>query len=211
MLYRNKYRVESTRLENWDYSSPGWYFVTICTHNRLPFLSDIIDKKVVLKSAGIIADREWQKTGIIRNNIEIDEYVIMPNHIHGIVRIKQNEETPCHGVSTTNDNTPTEPIKTTDEPKKRSPKNWKSGVLGAIIGQFKIVVTKQTHQNGVPEYNWQSRFHDHIVRNERELYFIRKYIRENPENWESGRNNWQPEKEMEYVAASIEQSTSIPY
>lgn len=89
-LYRSKYRIESARLPRWDYSSPGYYFVTICTQNREHFLSDVVGGKIVLKPAGIIANEEWLATPLIRPNIEIDEYIIMPNHIHGIIRIKSS-------------------------------------------------------------------------------------------------------------------------
>lgn len=239
MLFSDKYRIESARFQKWDYSTPGWYFVTICTYNRQMLLSSFIDHQVVLKPAGIITNEEWIKTGKLRPNVFIDEFVIMPNHIHGIIRIKpdggtianvdggshvdtpcngfspvetpwygvsnSNEtaynaasknampwddiknETPCHGVQT---ETPYHGVSTEGGTQKNhnSPQNWGPGVLGAIIGQFKIVVTKRVRQNGIQGFGWQSRFHDHIIRNEKELYFIRRYIRENPLNWEKSRD-----------------------
>src|SRR3989304_3526520 len=111
-LYKGKYRIESTRLEEWDYSSGsgvaikregswgtafGYYFVTICTNNMECVLSRITDGKVVLTGIGNIAKRLWLEIPEHFKNVELDEFIIMPNHIHGIVIIN-NVET-CHGMS----------------------------------------------------------------------------------------------------------------
>lgn len=217
MLYRKKYCIETARCTKWDYSSPGYYFITIITHDRRHLFGEIAAGKMRLNQSGEIADDEWHKTGEIRDTVVLDEFDVMPNHIHGIIRLlpvdstipnkrwdnsEQNHpddggqnghmendisvpgififppivETPCHGVSTgtgtgKNADTTNKPIK------------WKSGVLGAIIGQYKIQVTKQIRKSGMADFNWQPRFHDHIIRDENELCRIRQYIRNNPTNW----------------------------
>ena len=242
-LFHSKYRIESARLPKWDYSSPAWYFVTICTHNRKCFLSDIIDGSIVLKPAGIIANEEWLATPEIRRNVSIDEYVIMPNHFHAIIRIKsmpvdfvdpidfvnpvdfvetprcgvsldetnntvssemphrnvslepmenavtsgQGDETPHRDVSTKNSDD-TENGKTPNHSNKRKPENWNPGVLGAIIGQYKNMVKKRIRKTVLPGFDWQPRFYDHIIRNNRELFAIRRYIRNNPAHWADDRN-----------------------
>jgi hypothetical protein len=104
------------------------------------------------------------------------------------------------------DSTP-ELSQTTKQPGKKGshPTNWKSGVLGAIIGQFKIVVTKRIRKDGYPGFRWQYRFHDHIVRNDQELQRIRKYIRNNPSNWEKDKFNGQYANRVNEETADYEQ------
>ncbi len=100
--FRGKFRTTSHRLKNYDYSSDGAYFITICTKNRQYFFGEIVNDEMVLNELGEIVAKEWQKTGKIRENIVIDEFVVMPNHIHGILWIKNNPnavETPRWGVS----------------------------------------------------------------------------------------------------------------
>lgn len=87
-LYKNKYRIESTRCKNWDYTSNGYYFVTICTRNRECFFGDVVANQMDLSAIGEIAAEEWHKTEQIRPNVELDEWIVMPNHIHGIIIIK---------------------------------------------------------------------------------------------------------------------------
>jgi putative transposase len=88
-LYKNRYRVESTRLAHWDYSSPAWYFVAICTKDRRAYFGDVIDGAISLSAIGLIVADEWRKTPVIRPYVDLDEFVVMPNHVHGIVVIKR--------------------------------------------------------------------------------------------------------------------------
>jgi len=89
--YKNRYRAETTRLKGWDYTTAGWYFVTICTRNRKPYFGEILDDEMHLSSIGKILADEWQETALMRPYISLDEWVIMPNHIHGII-ISHNDE-----------------------------------------------------------------------------------------------------------------------
>jgi REP element-mobilizing transposase RayT len=98
-LYKKKYRIESTRLKDWDYSRDGYYFVTICTQDKKCFFGDVIDEKVQLSAIGEIVADEWQKTPQIRKNVSLDTWIIMPNHVHGIIVINNDVETPRWGVS----------------------------------------------------------------------------------------------------------------
>src|SRR5512135_1100423 len=86
-LFKNKYRIESARLRGYDYSSPGLYFVTICTKNRVSYFGDVVNGKMELSPMGNIVADEWQKTPDIRANVQLDEWVVMPNHLHGIIWI----------------------------------------------------------------------------------------------------------------------------
>ena len=99
-LYRNKYRISSARLPSWDYSSPGYYFVTVCTNYFVEYFGGVEQGNVVLNDMGRIATEEWSKIPQIRPNVTLDEWVVMPNHMHGIINIGEHVETPSEGVST---------------------------------------------------------------------------------------------------------------
>ena len=106
-LYRNKpskwagrYRIKSARLQGYDYSGDGLYFVTICTDNRELFFGDVKNNKMILNDVGQIVANEWRKTEIIRPDVFLDEWVIMPNHLHGILIIDNG------GITTDVGNTP---------------------------------------------------------------------------------------------------------
>ena len=107
-----------------------------------------------------------EKIPVIYPTASLDNWVVMPNHIHAIIVIHdENVETPHWGVSTT------------------TKENWKPGTLGAIINQYKSVCTKRIRAMGCDDFAWQARFYDHIIRNERELDNIRSYILGNPIKW----------------------------
>jgi len=90
--FQNKYRIESTRLPEWDYSNPGLYFVTICTKNMIEWFGRVSDGKMKLNSLGEVVAKEWRYTPKIRNYVELFEWVIMPNHFHGIIGINETVE-----------------------------------------------------------------------------------------------------------------------
>jgi REP element-mobilizing transposase RayT len=174
-LFKNKYRIESARLKNWDYTNDAAYFVTICIKDMKNYFGKIIEDKVILTNTGKIVDEEWLITKDIRNNIILDQYIVMPNHFHGIIMIlnenKINVETTLRVVLIQN-KTP-----------QRDDSTLKSGSLGANIGQFKSVCTKRIHELGYIDFKWQTRFHDRIIRDEKELFNIRQYIINNPIKW----------------------------
>ena len=176
--FKDKYRVESARLRGWDYASAGWYFVTLCTRNRECVLSEVVNGVVHLSPIGELVAREWLKTEQVRANVALDECVIMPNHVHGIIVIKDNldVETARRAVSTRDVST-------------RAASTLKPSSLGSIIGQIKSNCTKHIWAAGFTDFNWQARFYDHIVRNERSLNAIREYIIKNPLKWEQDKDN----------------------
>ena len=90
-LFRDRYRIESTRLPGWDYASDGVYFVSICTRDRECFLGAVVDGEMVLSAVGLIVAEEWLKTAQIRKNVSLDEWVVMPNHLHGIIYIHNSD------------------------------------------------------------------------------------------------------------------------
>lgn len=159
--FQNKYRIESARLPNWDYGWNAAYFVTICTKNRICWFGDAVDGEMVLNDLGKIADDCWLEIPEHFPFVKLGEHIVMPNHVHGIVVIDKPVETPESGVST---------IK------------WKPGTLGVIINQYKRAVTigcRKIHA----DFAWQSRFHDHIIRNDESFHRISNYIKNNPSNW----------------------------
>ena len=171
-LYKNIFRVESSRLKNWDYSTPWWYYITICTQNMKCWFGKVENGKMVLNDLGKVVEDEWIKTKNVRQNVDLDYHVIMPNHFHGILIIK-DVETSRRDVSKVIE-TGQRPVSTQLKPNS----------LGSIIGQFKSVCTKRIHRIGFKQFQWQKGFYDHIIRNENDLRRIRTYIPNNPLKWE---------------------------
>src|SRR5664280_688840 len=97
-LFRNKYRIESTRYRGYDYSSPGKYFITICTKNKIRYFGKIDNQKMILSELGNYLQNEWLKTPDIRPdmNITLDEFVVMPDHFHAIIIIGENQYNKNH-------------------------------------------------------------------------------------------------------------------
>ncbi len=167
----------SIRLKNYDYSSPGAYFVTICINDRQCLLGKIVNRKTKLNKTGEIIYDEWLKTSIIRMNVKLDEFIIMPNHLHGIIII-------------TNGNGLVVGANRRFVPTRIAQNNkMKPNTLCSIIAQFKSVATKRIRQNGFPNFQWQRNYYEHIIRNESELNRIRKYIQNNPQQWEIDQEN----------------------
>jgi putative transposase len=168
-----KHHRHSVRLKGYNYTKPGAYFLTICTYNRECLFGDIADGKMILNAFGKIAEAEWLRSPEIRSYVELDEYSIMPNHVHGIIMVHEN-------VGATRRVAPTD-----------KPHGPKPGSVGAIVGQFKSVVIKQINRSrGTPSAPvWQRNYHEHIIRDEMELNRIREYIRQNPLKWAEDREN----------------------
>jgi len=187
-LFRNKYRIETTRLRGWDYAAAGGYFVTLCTRNRLPFFGEIRGGEMHLSPIGEIACEYWlQIPQHTAGNVELDVFVVMPNHVHGIIIIRDSvvETLQCN-VSTTTP--PTRNVSTTTTPNPMAQISPRAGSLGAMIRSYKSAVSRWCAQNGYPEFGWQARFYDRIIRDETALQNIRRYILENPLKWETDRN-----------------------
>jgi putative transposase len=185
-LYQNKYRIESSRLKDWDYSNPWYYYVTINTENHVRFFGDIVREKMVLNDIGKIFNKEWFQTKQLRNNVELDYYVIMPNHLHGIVIINGPEVETHSAKADKRVRLPNDTVSTGDafDASLRIVKNC----LSDIIRGFKSSVTRQILKMDYSNFAWQTRFYDRIIRNEKELYKIRIYIEQNPLRWELEKN-----------------------
>lgn len=181
--FKNKYRIASARLQNWNYGSPGLYFITICTKGRKHFFGEIENTEMVLNELGLIVNSEWVKTLAIRPdmNLELGEFVTMPNHFHAIIMIGENEfncRDAMHRVSAPR-GVPTNTIPAN----KFGPQ---SKNLGSIMRGFKSAVTTASQKLNI-EFGWQDRFHDHIIRDHNEFIRISNYIATNPQNWKDDR------------------------
>jgi len=163
-------RRKSSRLDGYDYRQAGAYFVTICARKMENIFGTITNGKMSINSMGEIAWEEWLKTNKIRPYAQVfkDEFVVMPNHIHGIIWIIDGKAT--HRVAPTN-----------------HPHGLKPGSLGSIIGQYKSITTKRINQiqNTQGKRVWQRNYYDRVIRNDKELDAIRQYIQTNPENRKS--------------------------
>ena len=168
--YKDKYRIESTRLQTWDYRNAGYYFVTILTKDRKHYFGNVVDGKLIHSNIANIVIEEWLNTALLRSNVELDEWVLMPNHLHSIMINKSQEN-----LDSNDDNQSI----------------LRSNSLGSIIGQFKSVSTKRIRKEGLIEFSWQPRFYEHIIRDEQSLMNIRKYIQLNPLKWEIDEYNKQ--------------------
>lgn len=177
-----KHHRRSIRLKGYDYTRAGWYFITICVQNRECLLGAIRNGEMVLNDYGKIAAGEWVKTAEIRANITLDAHVVMPNHLHGIIVINPDGVGATGHVGAIGPVAPTTfPITPTSD-SSPIPRLYPNS-LGAIIGQYKSVVTKKIRKTGLPGFKWQRDYYEHIIRAETDLQRIREYIQTNPARW----------------------------
>jgi len=157
------------RLQNYDYSQNGYYFVTICEKNRKEFFGEITNDEMILNECGRIIDGQWLWLKDQYDYVKLDEYIVMPNHIHGILIIENKN---------VNGRDRSRPVPT---------KKIKS--LSELMGAFKTTSSKLIHQTGLKNFIWQRSFYDHIIRNNQSLNNIRAYVKNNPIKWAMDRNN----------------------
>jgi len=192
ILFNNKYRIPSARLQNWNYANEAIYFVTICTQNRKNYFGEIVRVQspsiigtqcvapLQPTEIGQIAHSEWYRTVELRPdmNIELGEFVVMPNHIHGIIIIGSNEYNTQRDIQRRDAMLR---VSTNDEYKNRFAPQSKN--LSSIIRGYKSAVTTYARKNDI-EFNWQTRFHDHIIRSVDDYHRISNYIINNPAKWQ---------------------------
>lgn len=173
---------QSIRLQGYDYSCPGFYFITFCTYRREHLFGEILNGKMILNRFGEVAYNEWIKTESIRDNVILDSFVVMPNHIHGIIEIIDVDNKSV-GV---NCNLPLRDHTNNDHTIYRTKFESPSNNIGAIIRGYKSSVTKQINiiRKTPGTKIWHRNYYDHIIRDERSLFYIREYINNNPENWQ---------------------------
>lgn len=159
----NTHHRKSIRLRGYDYSQAGLYFITICTHERLPLFGEIVDGKMTPNETGRMAEKCWCAIPDHFPWVILDEFIVMPNHVHGIIAIGTNSvgannHLPLrHGTSRT---------------------------LGSIVRGYKIGVTKWSRANTDVHVVWQRNYYEHIIRDEEAYLKIAEYILTNPQRWE---------------------------
>lgn len=195
---------KSPRKKDYDYTLSGAYFVTICTYERQLIFGDIVDSEMQHTSLGQIAHNCWHTSPDHFPDVEIDCFVVMPNHVHVIV-INHDQDTNDEKYPNLNDNvgnryacslqdnksnTP-EPTRGIFKNGRFIPPGVKSGSLGAMVGSYESTVTKIANRtlSDPPSKLWQRFYHDHIIRNEREFNMIRQYVHANPARWDADRFN----------------------
>ncbi len=170
-LYQGTHRINSTRLPGWDYASAGYYYVTICTRKKIPYFGEVAGEDIHLTAIGEYAYHSWAEIPAHFSHVSLDEYIIMPNHLHGIIII--NDVETQHAASLQKNKIPSP-----------SP-----GSLSAIIRAYKSAVTRWAHLKSHPTFAWQPRFYDHIIRDQASLDRIRAYILDNPHKWDEDEEN----------------------
>lgn len=179
MAYYNPaiHHRRSIRLKGYDYAQEGFYFITICCHDRARLFGEITNNKMILNECGKIAENCWLEIPNHFPNVELHEHIIMPNHIHGIIEIKFKSNFPTDFPTVgANDYSP---LRLGNRILPRSP----SKTIGSIVRGFKIGVTKWMRQNTNVHDVWQRNYYDNIIRNEQSYQRISNYIRNNPKNW----------------------------
>ena len=178
--YWHIHHRKSLRLKGYDYSGPGLYYVTICVAGRECLLGDVVDGRVVPNAFGRFAETALLWLTKQYPYVEIDTYVIMPNHLHVIVCIRE-------GGSRGRGDSRIAPTAATQTSLARKS-------LGRLIGAFKTVSTKWINllRNAPAERFWQRNYHERIIRSGEDLERIRTYIHENPRNWDKDKNDVHP-------------------
>jgi REP element-mobilizing transposase RayT len=177
MTLANRHHRKSIRLKEYDYSSAGEYFVTICTYNHECFFGDIVNEEMRLNDYGEIANRNWKEISTHFSNVKLDESVVMPNHIHGILVLLDHCDENFHvGVQYI------EPLQNTFQ--HVIPKS-----LGSIIRTYKAAVTRECRKRGLIDFQWQRNYYEHIIRDDNNLNNTREYIANNVLKWASDNEN----------------------
>ncbi|WP_027376796.1 transposase [Kaistella palustris] len=207
--YKNKYRIQSARATWWNYGWAGAYFITICTKNRNHYFGKIEQgekNKMNLSNCGMLADVFWHEIKNHAQNVELGAFVVMPNHIHGILILGGESESESESAAEmghapsvllqsgsgsgsesklelqselqSNDDCQSN----NESQAEKSPSRMGKNTVSSIIGSYKSAVTKHANRLGLV-FGWQERFHDHIIRNDCEYQRINDYIESNIDHW----------------------------
>ncbi|MCE9645871.1 MAG: transposase [Chloroflexi bacterium] len=182
----------SIRLQGYDYSQAGGYYVTIVAWHREFLFGDIVNQEIRLNKVGKIVEWEWLELPKRLSYIELVTHVVMPNHFHGILYIHENVGATRQGQAISQPNTvPSQIITPESMDGSPLPRGPKPASLGAIIAQFKSRVTKRIWK--FPEFKstpiWQRNYYEHIIRNEKDLQNKTDYIEANPSLWDEDDEN----------------------
>ncbi len=167
----------SIRLPFYDYAQAGLYFVTICTHERRPLFGVVVDGEMVLTEAGNIAKDTWLQTPVLRPNITLHDFIVMPNHLHGIIEIVGAQRLRPNNLITG------------QEAWRENGREHRAPTLGDVVRGYKSSVSK--HIKALKDTSidtvWQRNYHEHVIRNEQSYLNIAQYIQSNPLRWQDDR------------------------
>lgn len=195
--YQGKYRIESNRFPGWDYSQDGIYFLTLITYDRDCHFGDVKENMMIHSAFGDIVKDEWLKSFQMREKLLLDEYIIMPNHLHAIIFLKkpQHKKPTTEDCDSCKDARPCVSIHETRQTSvnafKRSSKSISSFVSGFKSATINAI-DNYIDENALPmqKFNrqkplWHANYHDHIIRDKESYCAIKNYIRTNPASWSS--------------------------
>ena len=185
MIKLNLHKRRSVRLQDYDYSLPGEYFITICTYNHECLFGEIVGEEMRLNKVGEIVQEEWLRTGEIREDVELDSFVVMPNHVHGIIVLTEHVGANCNSPQEKHINNSSNNGAYIDTPLRKTKFHSPSGTIGAIIRGFKSASTKRINilRNSLRTPIWQRNYYEHIIRDDKDLDNVREYITNNPFKW----------------------------
>lgn len=182
MVNPHSHHRRSIRIKEYDYTSPGAYFVTLVTYQRDCLFGEIRDAKMALNDFGSIADECWRAIPDHFPFVELGAYVIMPNHVHGIIVIRESvgaRHVCPSGYASSLQNTPPQ----------NPPRGTPPHSLGTIVGSYKSAVTRRIGREHNATAIWQRNYYEHIIRDEKDLQRITDYIETNPSRWDEDDNN----------------------
>jgi putative transposase len=193
--YKGIYRGQTFRLQHWDYGSEGLYFITICTQNREHFFGEINDGNMILSEIGDMAHKNWIEITNQYSFIKLGNFVIMPNHVHGILEIDKSVDN-IGTVDNCRDAINRVPtiINPNDSPNSNEINGGFAGIknpmfhenISRVIRWYKGRCSFEMRKIN-PNFKWQSLFHDHVIRNQQAFKKIQQYIIDNPKNWKDDR------------------------
>ena len=185
MICFHDYKRQSIRKKHFNYSQSAYYFITICTQNREHLFGEVINGNMILNKYGQIIKNYWSEIPHHFKQIKLDEFIVMPNHIHGIIQCELWDSfvgaLQCNALK---QEINTNHYFSTITPKKNS--------LSSIIRSFKSICTREIRKIKGPYIVWQKNFYDIIIHNKTQLKTIKYYIKINPKIWNRDRNNMSP-------------------
>lgn len=196
------HKRRSIRLREFDYAGAGVYFVTMCAWQRECLFGDMVDGEMRLNDFGVVVREEWLRTAQMRNNVELDEFIVMPNHFHAIIFFldDNNEPVGARRAVPGFDRTVTRfcdvGLGLGQGTARRAPTVEKfgrpvAGSLATVVRSFKSAATKRINtmrdNPGCPV--WQRNYYEHVIRGERDFHAVRRYIADNPAKWDLDDNH----------------------
>jgi len=180
MTHNQAIHHRSIRLSHYDYSQPGWYFVTICTQENRVMFGKVIDDKMCLNASGELAQKIWSSLPERFSFVQLDAFVVMPNHVHGIIVLVDAQR------SSRQQKPSLARVPARFQPSVQAKKDnhlIPGSSLGEVVRTFKGATTYHVRRADNPAFAWHARYYEHVIRNQQDLDRIRAYIETNPARW----------------------------